>query len=211
MVNFPPVHQRLHKALACVLNHQHFYGRFVSLQTSEAILNELAPIDKHLTKANLENGVLNKMDANFMLAVALKDQLSVPSETAMAVRGVRCCSGSEGECFYADGVFPSIQSIPGESTIKSCPKEGILSGSLREILSYLLIFPSCVNNNTENTVEITSQQCNKRSPCITQTEPPREHRNLSALVRHLTIKREAAQKQQRLCQLIGKSSDSSKS
>ena len=111
-------------ALACVLNHQHFRGRFVSLETAEAILNELAPKDKHLPKAYLENGALNKMDVNFMLAVALKDQLSVPPESVMAVRGVRCRSESKGGQFYAVSVFPLFNQFPVNSLpFDSCPKE----------------------------------------------------------------------------------------
>ena len=40
---------------------------FMSPETTEAILNELTPIDKHLPKAYLENGALNEIDENFML------------------------------------------------------------------------------------------------------------------------------------------------
>ena len=71
MVGLNKKHKRLHKALACALRCDHFINRFVSLGTAEAILNVLAPADKALPKAFLENGALNSMDANYILASAL--------------------------------------------------------------------------------------------------------------------------------------------
>ena len=91
MVGLNKKHKRLHKALACALRCDHFINRFVSLGTAEAILNVLAPPGKPLPKAYLENGALNSMDANYMLAMALAhhDDLGIPPDTVMAVRGIR--------------------------------------------------------------------------------------------------------------------------
>jgi hypothetical protein len=72
MVSLPAQHKRLHKALACVVNSNHFYNCLVSFDTAEAILNQLALEDKQLPKAYLLNGALNKTGAIYMLEDALK-------------------------------------------------------------------------------------------------------------------------------------------
>ena len=116
MVGLNRKHKRLHKALACALRCDHFMNRFVSLGTAEAILNVLAPADKALPKAYLENGALNSMDANYMLAMALAhhDDLGIPPDTVMAVRGIKL---SKAPCFDVVGVFSSIDAVPGDAAI----------------------------------------------------------------------------------------------
>ena len=104
MVGLNNKHKRLHKALACALRCDHFMNRFVSLSTAEAILNELALPGKTLPKAFLENGALNSMDANYMLAIALghHDDLDISPDTVTVVRGIR---PSKSPRFYVVGVL----------------------------------------------------------------------------------------------------------
>jgi hypothetical protein len=95
MVGLNKKHKRLHKVLACTLRCNHFMNRFVSLSTAEAILNELAPPGKTLPKAFLENGALNSMDANYIVAIAL---------------------GHHGD------IFSSIDTVPGDAAIRDVYK-----------------------------------------------------------------------------------------
>ena len=91
-------------------------NRFVSLGTAEAILNVLAPAGKALPKAFLEKGALNSMDSNYMLSIALShhDELGIPPNTVMAVRGIR---PTKSPRFYVVGVFSSIDAVPGGAAI----------------------------------------------------------------------------------------------
>jgi hypothetical protein len=100
MVGLNKKYKRLHKALACALR----------CDPLEAILNELAPPGKMLPKAFLENGALNSMDANYILAIALghHDDLDISPDTVMVVRGIR---PSKSPRFYVAGVFSSIDII----------------------------------------------------------------------------------------------------
>ena len=117
MVGLNKKHKRLHKALACALRCDHFQGRFVTLGTAETILNELAPAGKTLPKAFLENGALNNMEANYMLADALShlQDIHIPPDTVMAVRGMR--PGRQIPRFYVVGVFSSIDDVPDNVAI----------------------------------------------------------------------------------------------
>ena len=111
MVGLNKKHKRLHKALACALRCDHFMNRFVSLSTAEAILNELAPPGKTLPKAFLENGALNSMDANYMLAIALghHDDLDISPDTVMVVHGIR---PSKSQRFYVVVSFLPLTLFP---------------------------------------------------------------------------------------------------
>ena len=124
MVGLNKKHKRLHKALACALRCDHFQGRFVTLGTAETILNELAPAGKTLPKAFLENGALNNMEANYMLAVALNNEeyIDIPPDIVMAVRGIRPDSSTPR--FYVVGVFSSIDDVPDNATIRDLYRRG---------------------------------------------------------------------------------------
>jgi hypothetical protein len=96
-------------------------NRFVSLSTAEAILNELAPPGKTLPKAFLENGALNSMDVNYIVAMALghHDDLDISPDTVMVVRGIR---PSKSPSFYVVGVFSSFDTLPGDAAIRDVYK-----------------------------------------------------------------------------------------
>jgi hypothetical protein len=132
MVNLPSHHKRLHKALACVLKSDHFFNRLVSFDTAEAILNQLAPKDKQLPKAYLQNGALNKTGAIYMLEDALKHHhVSVQKDSVMVICGGFRPKGQPR--FYAVGVFSSIEAIPDDKAVRDLHNKGGVRG--REMVS----------------------------------------------------------------------------
>jgi phospholipid N-methyltransferase len=98
-------------------------NRFVSLSTAEAILNELAPPGKILPKAFLENGALNSMDANNMLANALghHDDLDISPDTVMVVHGIR---PSKSPRFYVVVSFLPLTLFPAMRRLEMFTNEG---------------------------------------------------------------------------------------
>ena len=123
-MSFPAAHKRLHAPVACLFYDQRYKGRFHTLKTIDALMNEISPWGKVINRFTSRNAfsINGRGDyAEYDIPNSLCDVLICPEGTILAVCRVKWSDPTQG-FLTAVGCFQRGE-VPGEDVARKLDRD----------------------------------------------------------------------------------------